>query len=78
MCASKIIETSLAPSPIASVIQVPLALASPTTSAFYLGDTLQQITEEAINPNLKKAFAKFFSEKAKVRVGPSMMIAIRF
>lgn len=45
--------TSLAPSPIESVIQGPLALASPTTSAFYLGETRQQTTEEASKPKRK-------------------------
>jgi hypothetical protein len=74
ICASMIIDTSLAPSPIANVIHFPLALARPTTSAFYLGDTLQHITDEAIIPNLKKALATFYSEKAKANVGPSIII----
>ena len=56
MCASIIIDTSLAPSPIERVIHPPLALARPTTSAFYFGETLQQITEDANSPNLKNIF----------------------
>jgi len=45
--ASRIIETSFAPSPILNVTQFPLFLYKLTTSAFYLGDTLQQMTDFA-------------------------------
>ena len=45
--------TSLAPSPIDRVIQEPLLLAMATTSAFYLGETLQHRTEAAWRQNLK-------------------------
>jgi hypothetical protein len=50
MCASIIIGTSFAPSPIETVIHGPFFFASPTTSAFYLGLTLQHKTLEANNP----------------------------
>lgn len=74
MCASIIIDTSFAPSPIDNVIQPPFNLAKPTTSAFYLGDTLQQITEEAKSPNLKNIFAVSVSLKVYESVGPSIII----
>jgi hypothetical protein len=45
MCASNIIETSLAPSPMARVTNdLSSSFMSLTTSAFYAGDTLQHIT----------------------------------
>jgi hypothetical protein len=71
-----IIDTSLAPSPIESVTHFPFALAKATTSAFYLGETLQQMTDEAIIPSMKKALADFLSLRAKERVFPSMITQI--
>lgn len=61
-----------------TVIHLPFAFANPTTSAFCFGDTLQHITLEAWIPNLKKAFATFYSDKAKDNVGPSIIIASLF
>lgn len=78
ICASMIIDTSLAPSPIDKVIHFPFDLARPTTSAFYLGETLQHMTDEAINPNLKKALATLISLKAKAKVGPSIIMQSLF
>ena len=74
ICASRIIGTSFAPSPIDTVIHEPFFFARPTTSAFYAGDTLQHITEEAIRPNLKNASSDSKVSKAIARVGPSMTI----
>jgi hypothetical protein len=55
ICASLIIETSLAPSPIARVIiSGSSSLISLTTSAFYPGDTLQQITASHVLEIFKK------------------------
>lgn len=70
-----IIETSLAPSPIDNVIHFPCDLARATTSAFYFGDTRQQITELAIKPSLKNFSEVFLSLNAKAKVGPSITIA---
>ena len=44
MCAAWIIPTSLAPSPMASVVR-PLSFTKPVTSAFCNGDTLQHTTD---------------------------------
>jgi hypothetical protein len=54
-----IIGTSFAPSPIDKVIHFPYFLAKPTTSDFYFGETLQQITEAAPHPKLKNFLYKF-------------------
>jgi hypothetical protein len=71
--ASWIIETSFAPSPIANVIHFPLDFTNPTTSAFYFGETLQQIHELAIRHNLKNPFYTALLElKIKARVIPSI------
>uniref|UniRef100_A0A2M4D107 Putative secreted protein n=1 Tax=Anopheles darlingi TaxID=43151 RepID=A0A2M4D107_ANODA len=43
-CAFCIIATSFAPSPMASVTDLVLVVTSSTTSAFWIGDTRQQIT----------------------------------
>lgn len=45
ICASMIMDTSFAPSPIAKVIQLPLDLNMLTTSAFCFGLILQQTTD---------------------------------
>ena len=76
MCASRIIDTSFAPSPIESVIQVPFDFASSTTSAFYLGVTLQQITDEANRQSLKNSIGVLGSLlfSANSSVGPSMIM----
>lgn len=59
----------------ATVIQVPFFFANATTSAFYLGETLQQMTDAAFKPKANNSCCVFSSEKAKVSVGPSMTIA---
>ncbi len=57
MCASIIIDTSFAPSPIANVIACSSScLISLTTSAFYPGDTRQQITPSHDFAILRKYF----------------------
>jgi hypothetical protein len=68
--------TSFAPSPTDSVIQVPFLLARATTSDFCLGDTLQQMTELALHPNLKKLYDISNSSKTIAKVKPSMTIDI--
>jgi hypothetical protein len=42
-----------------------------------LGETLQQITDYAIIPSLKKFLATSFSERANAKVGPSITMLIR-
>lgn len=75
MCASKIIETSFAPSPIERQIYFFYFLARATTSAFYLGETLQQITELALNPKLKNFSDMVSFSSAYINVCPSIIIA---
>ena len=70
--------TSLAPSPIDRVIHFPFLLARATTSAFCLGDTLQQTTDAAKRPNEKKASAAVSSARAQISVGPSITMEILF
>lgn len=69
-------ETSLAPSPIARVTQVPFLLARPTTSLFCFGETLQQITEFAFHPNWKNAVANSSSSSTIAKVKPSITMHI--
>lgn len=76
MWAYTIIGTSFAPSPIDRVIQDPFPLASPTTSAFYLGDTRQHKTEAAWRQNLKNYCAISLFSKTYVRVFPSIITLI--
>jgi hypothetical protein len=66
----------LAPSPIAKVIHGPFLFASPTTSAFYFGETLQQITDAAFMPSSKNSLDIEISENANDNVGPSITMAI--
>jgi hypothetical protein len=55
MCASLIIETSFAPSPIAKVIiSGSSSFISLTTSAFYPGETRQHITASQVFEIFKK------------------------
>jgi len=54
--------TSLAPSPIDKQMKTFYFLANPTTSAFYFGETLQHITDDALMPKPKNlAETKSFS-----------------
>ncbi len=72
-----IIETSLAPSPIAKEIQArPYFFDRLTTCAFYAGLTQQQITEEAHNPILKNSSSNTQSPKIHVRDLPSITITL--
>ena len=66
----------MAPSPTDNVIHVPFLLASATTSDFYFGDTLQHITELALQPNIKNRYARESSSRTIVKVNPSITIAI--
>jgi len=55
----------LAPSPIERQMNIFYFFAKPTTSAFYFGETLQHITEEALIPKAKnfediKSFSKAY------------------
>ena len=76
ICASIIIGTSLAPSPIESVIHVPFNFARATTSDFCLGDTRQQIIEFASTPKSKNLFAASGVSNAQIRVYPSITTAL--
>lgn len=60
-------ETSLAPSPIDKVFHGPKSLAIATTSAFYFGETLQQIIELANKANLKNLFLVSLSAAANAK-----------
>lgn len=71
-----IIGTSFAPSPTLRVISGPFLFAKATTSDFYLGDTLQHITEFAWHPNLKKRSARAKSSRTIVSVEPSITMDI--
>ena len=76
-CALMIMLTSFAPSPIASVMNFPFLFTRATTSAFYFGETLQQMTDEAMNPNLKNEFEISSVDRAWTRVSPSIIMQIR-
>jgi hypothetical protein len=67
-----IIDTSFAPSPIARVIHFPLDLKIATMSAFYLGDTLQQITDLEIRAAWKNILVKSLSSINKAKAPPSI------
>ena len=78
MWASYIMLTSLAPSPIESVIQEPWSLASLTTNIFCAGDTLQQIHECAKKPSLKKLdLISSDDSRIQARDNPLIIMAIR-
>mmetsp|Transcript_36314 Transcript_36314/g.89463 ORF Transcript_36314/g.89463 Transcript_36314/m.89463 type:complete len:244 (+) Transcript_36314:869-1600(+) len=70
MCAAWIMPTSLAPSPMASVMR-PLSLTSPVTSAFCRGDTRQHTTDVHPLPSDRKMRARSGSS-AKDSERPSM------
>jgi hypothetical protein len=74
MLASIIIDTSLAPSPIARVTHLPLDLNILTTSAFYLGDILQQTTDLDLIEAWKNMLHNSSSSRITVNVFPSMVI----
>ena len=64
MCASLIIDTSLAPSPIAAVIIYgSFVFTSLTTSAFYPGLTLQQMTASHYLANYTNLTVRYISER---------------
>mmetsp|Transcript_7371 Transcript_7371/g.6617 ORF Transcript_7371/g.6617 Transcript_7371/m.6617 type:complete len:276 (-) Transcript_7371:615-1442(-) len=72
MCASRIIETSLAPSPMARVMASGSSLLmSLTTSAFWLGETLQQMTPSQDFAILRKNFLYSKLERINVRAWAS-------
>lgn len=74
MWACMIIGTSFAPSPIDMVTHLPFFYASATTSDFYLGDTLQQMTELALIAQQKNASPSLSSSSAYAKVCPSITI----
>lgn len=77
MWASIIIDTSLAPSPIAREIQAqPYLLERWTTCAFWAGLTLQQMTEDAQRPILKKVSSRIRSPSMHVSDFPSITITL--
>ena len=71
MCASWIMFTSFAPFPIANVILFRLSLIVRTTSAFYLGVTLQQTTLSQSFVMWTKVSTSFLSSKMTARASPS-------
>ena len=74
MWASMIIETSLAPSPIARVIQEPRDLKMVTTSAFCLGDILQHTTDLDLMAMWKNRSYNSWSSIISASVLPSTAI----
>lgn len=72
MLASIIIGTSLAPSPIDKDIDFFLYLASFTTNAFCLGETLHQTTDLAWMAKVKNRNSSSWLPKIRPKVGPSI------
>mmetsp|Transcript_9112 Transcript_9112/g.9888 ORF Transcript_9112/g.9888 Transcript_9112/m.9888 type:complete len:302 (+) Transcript_9112:289-1194(+) len=74
ICASRIMETSLAPSPTAMVTSFMLCLTNRTTRAFCRGVTRQQITASHSRAISRKSVCSLASFKIISSGSPSMMI----